>query len=181
YLPAHLALARLYEKLHDSDRALATYREALRVQPKDATIWLEMGMCQARQHDSWEAAVDSLKTAYELDPENRQYAKTLGFCLARAGHYDESLACLKRTVGEAEARCDLARMLHHLHQDAASRQQLQLALQMNPQLEAAQQLQAQLDAPPAAPIASGATVAPSADLAPAIASPRATLSLENIE
>jgi hypothetical protein len=46
----------------------------------------------------------------------------------------------------------LAQMLEHLGQPDLSRQQLRLALQKDPQLEAAQALLAKLDGPAAAPI-----------------------------
>ncbi|HMC64417.1 MAG TPA: tetratricopeptide repeat protein [Gemmataceae bacterium] len=189
YLPAYVALANLYEKLGDFERAEATYHSALRIQPKDAAVWFEMGMCQARRHNRWESAVEALKAACELDPENRQYAKTLGFCMTRAGQYDAGLDCLKRVVGEAEAHCDLARMLHHMKQDAASRQQLQLALQFNPHLESARQLEMELDggslapAPPVAPSVAVPTPAPDSMPAPATAPARpvATIGFESLD
>ena len=42
YLPAYAALAGLYEKLNDYELAQASYRGALKVQPKDANIWFDI-------------------------------------------------------------------------------------------------------------------------------------------
>lgn len=184
YLPAYLALAKLYEKIGDYERCQATYRRALQIQSRDGALWFEMGMCQARRKE-WPSAVDSLKTAHELEPENRLYTKTLGLCLARAGRYDDSFDCLKRVVGDAEAHCDLARMLHHMNQDAASRQQLQVALQMNPQLESARFFQQELDGPPAARAPAAPAfpdTAPAATSAPpASAKPVASVAFESLD
>lgn len=136
-LQAAQALARLYSTRGDADKALATYQKALKAHPKEPAIWFEAGMCHARKKD-WEPAIRSLRKAVELDPENRQCAHILGYTLACAGQYDESLACFQRTDGEAMAHFNLARMLHRMERFDLSRQQLQLALQKDPQLTAAQ-------------------------------------------
>jgi len=67
--------------------------------------------------------------------------------LARAGRYDESLACMAPKIGEPEAHCLIGRMLHHLHQDDAARTQAELALKDNPNLQAAQDLLAAVNTP----------------------------------
>src|SRR5207249_11722910 len=80
-----------------------------------------------------------------LDPSNRTYVKNLGFSLAKNGRYDDSLACFMRIMEEGQARYNLARLLHYEKQDDLSRLQIQMALQANPKLTAAQSLLAQLD------------------------------------
>lgn len=146
YVPAHQALARLYVKLGDNERAVATYQKVLKAHPKEAPLWFELGMCYSRQKQ-WDRALENLRHAVTLDPENRYYVNTLGFCLARAGRYDESLACFRKICGPARAHYNLARMLHHLNRDDLSREHLRLALQADPQLAAARQLLAQIEAP----------------------------------
>jgi tetratricopeptide (TPR) repeat protein len=139
YLPAQQALARLYLKQGDQDRALATYQKALAAHPKEAALWFELGMCYSRQK-KWDEALVNLRKAVELDPENRPYVNTLGFALARAGNDDESVACFEKISGPAQAHYNVARMLHHLKQDERSRQHLELALRADPKLDAARSL-----------------------------------------
>jgi Tfp pilus assembly protein PilF len=133
FIPAHLGLAGWYDEVGNHDKALATYQQALKIAPKDKVVWYQLGMCHAR-HKDWEPAIDSLRKAHDIDPDNRQCCKTLGLCLARAGRIDESVACLEQVVNKAEAQCQVARMLH-----------LQLALQLNPQLPSARELRDELD------------------------------------
>lgn len=139
YLPAYLALARHYEINRDRERALATYEKALKVAPKNASLHYDLGMHHARLKE-WEPALASMRKATELEPDNRVYLKGLGLCLARAGKPEDSLACLKKAMPEAEAYLTLGRMLHHLKQADQARQCALKALELDPQLELAQQL-----------------------------------------
>lgn len=145
---AHAGLARTYEELGDHDAAVSTYQKGLKVFPKQASLWFALGMCQAR-HKEWGPAIDSLKKASDLDPEDRTCSQTLAYTLARAGRFDESYACFRKTLGAAQAYYNIARMLHHLDQDDASRQYLQLALQADPALEPARQFLVRLNTPAA--------------------------------
>jgi tetratricopeptide (TPR) repeat protein len=140
------ALARLYTSEGDYERALATYNRAIQDHPKDAALRYELGMCQARRKN-WDPALQSLLAAIQFDPDNRRYRRTYGLCLARAQRYDESLAVLAKLEGAPQAHYDLARMMHHLEQDEASKQHLRLALAQNPELFAAQQLLTELEGP----------------------------------
>jgi tetratricopeptide (TPR) repeat protein len=144
HLPAYLGLARLQQTCEDHGAAAATYERALRLRPQDSSLWFEHGICQCRAKN-WNAAIQSLRKACELDPANRQYATTLGFTLARAGMYNDSFAVLARQFGEARAHSDLARMLHHLNQPELARQQAMMALSKDPLEQAARTLLASLD------------------------------------
>jgi tetratricopeptide (TPR) repeat protein len=140
-----MALARLYDMEGDYEHAVATYKQAVQVYPKDAALWNELGMCFARRK-SWDLALSSLYQAVQLEPKNRSYGHAYGFALARAQRYEESFTVLAKLDGAARAHYDLARMLHHLDQDGASKQQLRLALAKNPDFTAAQQLLNELEA-----------------------------------
>jgi tetratricopeptide (TPR) repeat protein len=153
---AHLGLARAYQGLENYDRAVAVYEKAESVFPKDAAFCYELGMCHAR-HKAWVPAIAELQKAVDLDPENRTYGNMYGFSLARAGRYDDSLAFFKKTVGEARAHYNVARMLVHAKQGEAAKQHLRIALQINPNLTEGRQLLAEL-AGPATPGNSIATV-----------------------
>jgi tetratricopeptide (TPR) repeat protein len=138
------ALAHLYAAIQDHDRAIATYQRAVNAHPKDAALWFDMGVYQTRCKE-WDPAAQNLRQALALDPENRFYANWLGNCLARAGHYDESVICFEKAVGPAQARYNVARMQLHMNQEEAARQNLRLAVQADPRLEEARSLLAKLE------------------------------------
>lgn len=144
YVPAHLGIARLFELQNNHARALEHYRKALKLAPNDSRNWLEVGMCHAR-HKEWNQAIEHLRKASQLDPDNQSCGKYLGLCLARAGKPDEALLCLLNVEGEAQAHYTVARMMHHLKQDEASKQYARQALVADPKLEGAQQLLNELE------------------------------------
>lgn len=145
---AQLGLARLYHDMNDHDRTVAAYQKALKQEPKNVTLLFELGMVHARAKE-WEAALIHLKAALDLEPENGQCATTFGHCLARAGRIDEALDVFRKTVGEAKAHYNLARMLHHMNQDDLCRQHLDLAMRADPQLTEAREMLVQLNTRPA--------------------------------
>jgi tetratricopeptide (TPR) repeat protein len=138
-IDAYKGLARTYQAQGNRERAVATYQEAMQALPKDASLPFELGMFQAG-HKDIESALVNLKVAAELDPENRTYVTSYAYALARAGRYDESLATFRPVVGDAQAHYNVARMLHHVHEDAKCTQHLQIALAADPNLTGARQL-----------------------------------------
>jgi tetratricopeptide (TPR) repeat protein len=145
-VPAYRGLARTYEQLGDHDRIVATYQSGLKANSGEPTLWFELGMYHARKKQ-WQPAVENLQKAAELDSENRTYGDMLAYTLARAGRYDESYECFKKTVGEARAHYNVARMLCHVKETELAREHLKLALKANPDLAPARQVLAELDAP----------------------------------
>jgi tetratricopeptide (TPR) repeat protein len=144
---AQLGLARLYYDMNDHDHAVAAYQKALKQDPKNVVLLYELGMVHARSKE-WDAALAHLKAAFELDPNNKECATTFGHCLARSGRIDEAFEVFRRTVGEARAHYNLARMLQHMNQDEMCRQHLHLALRVDPQLVEARDMLVQLSARP---------------------------------
>lgn len=143
---AYRHLGRLYAKMGDCERAFETYKKAMAKYPKDATLWYEVGLCHHRRKEFAES-VRCFNKALELDPENRDYHKKLGFTLAWMGQIDQGLAHLTRAHGAALAHCNIARVLieHDDHQRAL--QHVQLALRENRDLPDAQVLLAWLEGP----------------------------------
>jgi Tfp pilus assembly protein PilF len=141
---AYKGLAHLCAQMSDHEGAVKWYRKGLEKQPKDASLWLEFGVCQAR-HKEWEPAIDALQHAVELDPDNKQYQNQLGYFLAAAGRPDEATDVLRKSIGETRAHYNVARVLHCIHKDAEARQHLQASLKSDPQFEPAQHLLAQLE------------------------------------
>jgi tetratricopeptide (TPR) repeat protein len=143
-MDAYRGLAQVEQNCSNYQGALAWYRKGLAVDAKQAPLWYEMGICQAR-HGEWTAAQESVGKACDLDADNRVYVKTMAFCLAKNGQYDTSIACFKRVMDEGQAHYNLARLLHYDKHEDLSRLHLQMALQVNPKLTQAQDLLAQLD------------------------------------
>ena len=92
-----------------------------------------------------------LSTLLKGDPQNREYRKTKGFCLARAGKWEEAFEVLHDLMGEAEARYYMARVLEHQNHTDDSRLQLQLALKKDPSYAPAREFLAELDQPRTTP------------------------------
>lgn len=145
-LEAHRGLAGVYTKSGDFDRALDTYKKAMAKHPKDATLWYELGMCHQRRKDLPES-VRCITKALEIDPENRDYMKKLGFTLAYIGQVDEGRAWLTRAQGAALANYNIARVYLQRNQIDQARSFLNLALRENSQLAEARQLLESLDNP----------------------------------
>jgi tetratricopeptide (TPR) repeat protein len=144
---AYRGLARVYDELKEDERMVGTYEKAIKKWPKDASFRFEFGMAQAR-HKEWEPALAHMKDAVEIDPENRSYQITYAYTLARAGQWQESYRAFCKVGSPAEAHYNLARMLHHLGQDDASREHLELALTADPNLAPARQMLAKLSGTP---------------------------------
>lgn len=162
HLPAYAGLARVYVHLDIPDRARETYEQALKRVPGDAAVWADLGMLHCRQKN-WPAAIEYLKKAHELNAESRPIAQNLGFCLARAGRTEESLAVLSRVMSVAQAHYNVARMLIHLQRDQEARPYLHVALQRDPNLQGAAQLLARIEGH-ATPASATAAAAPQLDI-----------------
>ena len=149
-IDAYQGLAQVHQLSGDYNGALAVYHKGLKVDSGAASLWYDMGMCEAR-HGDWKTAVENLAKASNLEPENRTYTKSLAFALARTGRSEESVACFKKVMDESQARYNVARLLHHFNQDELSARQLQLALQSNPNNQPALELLAELEGRNASP------------------------------
>jgi tetratricopeptide (TPR) repeat protein len=143
YLPALVALGWLYVSLDDHDRALASFERAVQTHPQDSSAWFELGRFQARYHN-WLTALDDLRRAVDLAPENHTYTHFYGYSLAHAGNYDESFMVFSKLEGDAKAHFELAQMLHHMKNDDLCKTHLEKALELDPQLTDAKQLLASL-------------------------------------
>lgn len=128
---ALLGVARMYTRLGEKDRAVEAYAKCVKYHPKDPEIHHEVAKMHAVWQD-WNAAIASCNDALKFEPDNRVYRKTLGFCLARAGRWEEGFAVLCQVMPEAQARHNLAGLLDQMGQAQACRQQLMLALQADP-------------------------------------------------
>lgn len=147
---AMLGIARYYAKVGDKEKALDAYKRYLTAYPKDVKAAHEVAIVHGRWKD-WPGAVAWCEFALKIDPENRDVKKALGFCLARSGKWDEAFVALCQIMPEAQARHNLAGLLDHMGHTAASKQQLQLAVQADPSYAPARGFLAELTQPAALP------------------------------
>jgi tetratricopeptide (TPR) repeat protein len=144
-VPAHRGLAQVYLAANDRERAFASYQASLKALPREPLLWYDLGMAHGRTKE-WQPAVDALAKACDLAPGDPHYIHALGYCLARAGKYDQSVACFRRVDGEARAHYNVARMLLQLNRTELGRQHLQLALKIEPELKEAKEELARIEA-----------------------------------
>jgi thioredoxin-like negative regulator of GroEL len=142
--PALLGLAKYYVRLNEREKAIETYKRYFGAYPKDKDVAHEVAMAHAQWKD-WAGATAWCEFALKIDPENLSIRKTMAFCLARAGKWDEGFAVMCQVMPEAQARYLMARVLEHQNQPDASRMQLQLALQADPAYIPAREFLVELD------------------------------------
>lgn len=140
---AMLGLARLYGGIGEINRADEMYKQYLALNPKDHAVMHQAAMGHARIED-FAGAATWCQQALKADPENRTYRKTLGACLARAGRWDEGFAILCEVLPEAEARFMMAKVLSTMKQMEMSKQQLELAIQADPNFIPAREYMAEV-------------------------------------
>ena len=143
---AMLGIARFYAKIGEKERAIEAYKKYLTLYPNDANVAHEIAITHARWKD-WTGACAWCDFTLKIDPENRNVKKTNGFCLARAGKWDEAFTMLCQIMPEAQARHNLAGLLDHMGQADASKMQLQLAVKADPNYSPARDFLAELDQP----------------------------------
>lgn len=138
YAEAYIGLGRLYLLLDQEDKTLAAYQRGLKQCPQEPRLWYELGQAQCRRKD-WNAALDSFRKAHDLDPDNPVYLRALGQTLAVAGQPQEALSVLTQVMRPEEAHYTIARLLRAAGQYDLSRQYLEAALRLNPDLPGARQ------------------------------------------
>lgn len=154
-IAAYRGLARIYVAMGDYERAKETFDKALAHQPRDVHIWFDMGMMHDRRRD-WAEGARCFRKGLEIDPENQDCLKGMGFTLARAGQFEASITYLTRAMGSvAAAHYNVARMLLHVGDNASpaeraasaeqARRHLRRALQENPNLTRARELLASVE------------------------------------
>jgi tetratricopeptide (TPR) repeat protein len=141
---ALLGLARYYARLNEREKALETYQKYLAIYPTDREVVHEIAVVFARWKD-WSNSVAWCERALKLDPENLTFRKTMAFCLARGGRWEDAFGVLLTMMPEAQARYNIARVLEHQNFPDATRQQLQLALKADPNYLDAREFLTELD------------------------------------
>ncbi|VTT99942.1 glycosyl transferase family protein : Tetratricopeptide TPR_2 repeat protein OS=Pirellula staleyi (strain ATCC 27377 / DSM 6068 / ICPB 4128) GN=Psta_2170 PE=4 SV=1: TPR_7: TPR_19 [Gemmataceae bacterium] len=142
--PALLGLARFYTRIGEREKAVEGYKKYLTLYPTEKDVAREVAVAHAQWKD-WAGAISWCEFALKLDPENLTARKTMAFCYARAGQTEQAFEIMRRVVPEAQARYLLARVLEHQGDFAASRAQLEAALQIDQNYADAREFLTELD------------------------------------
>jgi tetratricopeptide (TPR) repeat protein len=137
-------LAKYYVRVGEREKAVETYKRYLSIYSKDKDVAHEVALAHAQWKD-WNGAAAWCEFALKIDPENLSIRKTMAFCLARGGKYEEGFQVMCQVMPEAQARYLMARVLEHQNQADACRMQLQLAIKADPTHIAAREFLVELD------------------------------------
>jgi Tfp pilus assembly protein PilF len=116
FVPALANLADL-ERLRGQDQQGAELlRKALLIEPNNADVRHSLGLLLVRQHNYTEA-LDQLRLATELAPDNARYAYVYAIALNSTGAPDKATALLERTHRRHPADADVLLALVSIARD----------------------------------------------------------------
>lgn len=140
---ALVSLARYYDRKNDSKQAIQYFQKAATVAPNDASVHNDLGLAYSKAGNV-AAARDSLNKAISLDGKDVRYRNNLATVLVENGQADEAVKQLQQVLPPAVAHYNVA-YLHFTKQNIpAAQQQLQAALQIDPNLAQARELYSRL-------------------------------------
>jgi tetratricopeptide (TPR) repeat protein len=136
---ALVSTARLYDRQGDATHSVQYFQKALAVNSNDASIHNDLGLAYSKAGNV-AAAKDSLSKAASIEPANVRYRNNLATVMVEHGQADEAVKQLAQVLPPAVAHYNVA-YLHFTKQNLpAAQQQLQAALQIDPNLQQAREL-----------------------------------------
>src|SRR5262249_17773943 len=117
FVPAIVNLADLYRALGRDADGMLLLRQAIAIDPNNATAHHALGLAQVRIRQI-DDAVASLRKASELAPENARYAYVYGIALNSAGAQGESLDVLRRAHQAHRVNFEILSALVTISRDA---------------------------------------------------------------
>lgn len=153
-VPVLLSYARVQDRMGNYAEAEASYYRVLALNPLEASAHNGLGLCFARQA-KWDVAMQAIQEAIRLQPENSLYRNNLALILLDVGRVDEAFGQLAAVHGEAGAYYNLGYLLFERQRHEEAQWHFARALELNPHLEQARQMLAEVTVPP-----SGASGAP---------------------
>jgi tetratricopeptide (TPR) repeat protein len=136
-------MARLYDRQKDSAKAIEFYRKVNAAAPNNADAYAELGGVYARAGDL-KSAKNELQKAVNLQPQNRGYRASMAGVLLDSGNVDAAFEELRQTDSPATAHYQMACLHFNRKNIPATQQQLQMALQIDPNLKPARDLLASM-------------------------------------
>ncbi len=146
-LASLISIARLHDRQGNFPKAVEAYNRAAKAHPKSGLVQNDLGLCYARQKDAGRA-IENLNRACELSPKNPKYRNNLATVLVESGRTEEAYRQLKALNTEGVAHYNLAYMLTARGKQEEAANHLKLALQAEPELNAARELLAQVTGVP---------------------------------
>jgi tetratricopeptide (TPR) repeat protein len=141
---AQRRMAGALDRLGRFAQAETHYNQALKLAPRDAKIWNDVGYSYYLQN-RWPDAERALKSADSIEPNNPRVLTNLGLAFAAQGKDDDALAALTRSGGAAVGHANLGFIFAAMGKNEEARRQYQEALTIQPRLTAAQAALAKLD------------------------------------
>lgn len=91
-------LGSIYERQKKYDLAEQTFRQVLQMDPNNTMTLNYLGYMLADRNTHLEEALNLVKRAVELDPQNGAYLDSLGWVYFRMGNYDQAEESLRRAA-----------------------------------------------------------------------------------
>jgi tetratricopeptide (TPR) repeat protein len=129
------ARAMLAEKLDMVDVLERDLREILSREPNNADALNALGYTLADRTGRYEEALELIKRAYELRPDDHYIVDSMGWIMYRLGRYEESLKYLRRALelnNDPEVAAHLGEVLWVMGDKAAARKIWNTALESTP-------------------------------------------------
>ncbi|MFI4874262.1 MAG: tetratricopeptide repeat protein [Blastopirellula sp. JB062] len=143
-LMALLSYARLLDRQGKSSEALEYYSKAAEKHPDSAIAMNDLGLCYLKMK-RFEDAMASIFKATTIEPENVRYRNNMASALVDANRLEEAFSQLEYAHGAAAGHYNLGYLLYKRGDSQLARVHLNLAIQKDPNLKAAQQLLSILD------------------------------------
>ena len=107
FLPAYNRLAEVQMRQGKTIAAIETLQHALVINPEDAVLLNNLGMCWIVRRD-YETALKMFTRAAGIMPENAKYRSNMAVALGLMGRDEESLALFKQVLPEDQANHNLS-------------------------------------------------------------------------
>jgi Flp pilus assembly protein TadD len=116
FVPAYVNLADLYRGLKDETNAEKTLRRALKVSPDSPVLHHVLGLSLFRQQRSKEA-VDELRQAAQMDPNNTRYVYVYAVVLNSTGDPQQAIMILQGANAAHPDNVEILQALVSFHRD----------------------------------------------------------------
>jgi len=107
FFPAYNSLAELQMQQGKTIAAIETLQHALVINPEDAVLLNNLGMCWIVRRD-YETALKMFTKAAGIIPENAKYRANMAVALGLMGRDEESLSLFKQTLPDDQANHNLS-------------------------------------------------------------------------
>ena len=136
-LEALLGMARLDLAAGLTDEAEVRLKKAAKLAPKDPQVLAAYGNFYAAEKN-WPKALEKLRAASKTSPDDPNFQYLLAVATARSGDLEAAYPLFVRSVGEATAHYNIGYICYENGKSAEALEHFRDALDMNPELAAAQ-------------------------------------------